>query len=632
MHGQVEQWVLALQSGDPDAHVALVREFQDYAVACALGYGGQLEAARDAAQQVLVELPATVLQLRNPKSFPSWLRLVVRTAVSRQRRAERGDAGLLDEPEAASADDPADVVVARGEAERLVAAVATLPEHERLVISLQYLAALPQSEVAAFLDVPISTVKKRAHDARKRLRQIMDGPVDVIHSVRPFTTTRFSLVVQLFAAIRRGAADEVQRLVTTAPELLTAQESWTLDDALALGLPPARKGTPLLRAAELGHVDVLDRLLSAGAVVNDTCGCATGESPLWAAVQSGHTSAVGRLLAAGANPNAAPASGVTPLMVAAMRERRDVEELLLAAGANRERVDINGRGVEDWRPVARPALQALPRLSTGIAAIDLLAPLRVGDVLRVASAFGVGLTVLLAELAVRVVPPDGRTLWVLGPSRPFPRPAVTNALAEAGLAPSAQILAADPQVEGAVRRAVSAGATYVVLMHGTAHQPHLDALLPLLRHQDGLQLTVVVGPDRPVPQVRAARSRLEGCDAHLTFDPRRAARNLWPALDLVTTQSRAHPAAGDLADRVREILVAYDELDPELDLPDPTSFASDQRLLVAAAQDVHRAFAQPFLTAQPFTAAPAHQTSVEDIARAVNDVLNSCRSGHASSA
>jgi hypothetical protein len=49
-------------------------------------------------------------------------------------------------------------------------AVRGLPEHERSVVELFYLAGLSQQEVAQTLAVPLTTVKKRLQYARERLK------------------------------------------------------------------------------------------------------------------------------------------------------------------------------------------------------------------------------------------------------------------------------------------------------------------------------------------------------------------------------------------------------------------------------------------------------------------------------
>lgn len=53
-------------------------------------------------------------------------------------------------------------------------AVAALPDRMRAAVCLHYLADLPVDEVAAALEVSAGTVKSNLHDARIRLRSLME--------------------------------------------------------------------------------------------------------------------------------------------------------------------------------------------------------------------------------------------------------------------------------------------------------------------------------------------------------------------------------------------------------------------------------------------------------------------------
>jgi type II secretory pathway component PulF len=52
-------------------------------------------------------------------------------------------------------------------------AVQSLPEHQRIVTTLFYIDGYSQREAAEILGVPLTTVKKRLHDSRERLRERM---------------------------------------------------------------------------------------------------------------------------------------------------------------------------------------------------------------------------------------------------------------------------------------------------------------------------------------------------------------------------------------------------------------------------------------------------------------------------
>ena len=86
------------------------------------------------------------------------------------------------------------------------------------------------------------------------------------------------------------------------PDLATATESWSKDEAMRAGLQHAEHGTPLVRVVETGDLELVRVVLAAGAPTGQACGCAGAESALWTAVLSGDTEITKLLLAAGWAP------------------------------------------------------------------------------------------------------------------------------------------------------------------------------------------------------------------------------------------------------------------------------------------------------------------------------------------
>ena len=85
-----------------------------------------------------------------------------------------------------------------------------------------------------------------------------------------------------------------------------------------------------MRAAENGHLSVVRVLLSAGANVNVSQG---GESLLMKIVARGDLLTAEMLVAAGADVNYRADSGKTALDIARATNNRDLEMLLVQAGA-----------------------------------------------------------------------------------------------------------------------------------------------------------------------------------------------------------------------------------------------------------------------------------------------------------
>ncbi|MEE3170559.1 MAG: ankyrin repeat domain-containing protein [Pseudomonadota bacterium] len=88
--------------------------------------------------------------------------------------------------------------------------------------------------------------------------------------------------------------------------------------------------TPVMRAAQNGHLSVVRTLLAAGANVNVS---QAGESVLMKVVASGNLLTAEMLLSAGADVNYQTGSGRTALDVARAINHRDLEMLLVQAGA-----------------------------------------------------------------------------------------------------------------------------------------------------------------------------------------------------------------------------------------------------------------------------------------------------------
>lgn len=95
-------------------------------------------------------------------------------------------------------------------------------------------------------------------------------------------------------------------------------------------------GTALIAAAHLGHVEVVETLVRAGAPldhVNNLNWTALIESIVLGDGGRRHTATLKLLVDAGANVNLADANGDSPLQLARTRDYRNMVDILLAAGA-----------------------------------------------------------------------------------------------------------------------------------------------------------------------------------------------------------------------------------------------------------------------------------------------------------
>lgn len=176
----VAQLVQRARAGDQAAFSELVQRFQSMAYGYAYSILGDFPLAEDAAQMAFVEAYRKLDDLREPAAFPGWFRRIVFKYCDRIARSERFPTVPLDAV-GELADEgagPHEIVEAR-ERDRLVQrAVRGLPEGQRVATALYYIGGYSQREVAAFLGVPLSTVKNRLYAARKRLKERMMAMIE----------------------------------------------------------------------------------------------------------------------------------------------------------------------------------------------------------------------------------------------------------------------------------------------------------------------------------------------------------------------------------------------------------------------------------------------------------------------
>jgi RNA polymerase sigma factor (sigma-70 family) len=181
----------------------IVQRFQDLAFGCAYAVLGDFHLAEDAAQEAFVTAWRNLEQLRKPEAFPGWFKRIVLTQCNRLTRGKKLDTisldAIVDVPAPALATDPHLAFEQLEQQECVAQAIQGLPEHERMVTALFYISDYSQNEIAAFLEVPVTTVKKRLFNARQRLRErMLDMVRETLHEKRPSRNEQFAETVALF--------------------------------------------------------------------------------------------------------------------------------------------------------------------------------------------------------------------------------------------------------------------------------------------------------------------------------------------------------------------------------------------------------------------------------------------------
>lgn len=348
MEETIAALVVASQQGDLDAFGRLVVRFQRLACAVAYAVVSDVHLAEDAAQEAFIEAYQELGRLREPAAFPTWFRSIVHKRADRLVRGKR--LPLL--PLAAAAQlqarhaDPPHLAEVRALRAAVHAAVAALPEPDRLLVSLFHLGGYSQREVAAIADLPVQVVKKRLFRARQTLRRLLEEDMAKDFAQQLSAPEAFARVIQFFIALRAGDGPAVQRILDAAPQLVHERERWDAERSRQSRMPAVGAFTALHRVVYHGDGALGDLLLARGADPNATT--PLGQTPLHVAVLIDQPTLVERLLAAGANPNLTTDRGQTPLHWAVIRTRAWHVQRLLAGGADPNVADAEGRTPRDW--------------------------------------------------------------------------------------------------------------------------------------------------------------------------------------------------------------------------------------------------------------------------------------------
>ena len=204
------------QGGELAAFRELVVRFQDMVVGYAYSLLGDFHLAEDAAQEAFLAVFQDLAALQQPGAFVPWLRTVVGKHCDRISRRRRSTEPLEADDERLIVDAPSPLdAIEHDEVEGLVGrAIASLPTKQRDVVTLYYIGEQSGREVATFLDLPLTTVKKRLHDSKPRLRRSMATMAkQFLEDHRPSRDSDFSeRILRLVAPDPSADATAVYRL------------------------------------------------------------------------------------------------------------------------------------------------------------------------------------------------------------------------------------------------------------------------------------------------------------------------------------------------------------------------------------------------------------------------------------
>ena len=171
-----EVLVVAAILGDLEAFGELAARYRAAAVRAAQAVVGR-EDAEDVAQDALLLAFKALPSLEEPSKFAAWLGAITRHRAVRFGRREHtlraGRVGL-DEVLLEHVGALSRPLVGEGDSEELRLALERVPADYALVLRLRFLDETPLKRIAAFLGVPVSTVKWRVHRGKQLLREQLE--------------------------------------------------------------------------------------------------------------------------------------------------------------------------------------------------------------------------------------------------------------------------------------------------------------------------------------------------------------------------------------------------------------------------------------------------------------------------
>ncbi|MFL6212437.1 MAG: RNA polymerase sigma factor [Blastocatellia bacterium] len=167
-----EVLVVAAILGDLDAFDELATRYRAAVVRTARAVVGR-EDAEDVAQDAWLLAFKALPSIEDPTRFAAWLAVITRHRAFRfnkQQRAHQTGRVELDElllEKLAALGTP----VIDSEDDEMSRALENLPADYALALRLRFLDEMPLKRIAAFLGVPVSTVKWRVHRGKQLLRE-----------------------------------------------------------------------------------------------------------------------------------------------------------------------------------------------------------------------------------------------------------------------------------------------------------------------------------------------------------------------------------------------------------------------------------------------------------------------------
>lgn len=203
---EIAAWVRRAQGGDADAFGCLVERYRPTLVRFCrrlVDAAASSDVAEDLAQEALLRAHRSLERLEEPARFGAWVHGIAANLARTWWRQQMRSPTSIDDAVAAGPNaswpqalvplTPEEAVEEAEQARRVLDAVEALPAALGRAVALYYLHGMSYAEVAAALNVPVSTVRSRLFQSRAKLRLVLEPPESThapAHSTTAKTTAK----------------------------------------------------------------------------------------------------------------------------------------------------------------------------------------------------------------------------------------------------------------------------------------------------------------------------------------------------------------------------------------------------------------------------------------------------------
>lgn len=246
VYKELAEKVKQFQNGDESAYDDLYRNGQRFVQAEVAKYLKSPDDIQEVTQKVFISVYRSLNTLKNPLTFVDWIRTIARNeslaflkSSYKKHNVEWSSLAQSDEDGNESDYDPADenlsyqpqaVMDADSKREILKGFLDTLPDNQRLCVSMYFFDDLSIKEIAEELSFPENTVKSNLRYAKIKLKnQIEDYSKK--HDIKLYSVSPFALLLYLFKSQEADLIQEYANTVASNAVQNAARESSNSSDS-----------------------------------------------------------------------------------------------------------------------------------------------------------------------------------------------------------------------------------------------------------------------------------------------------------------------------------------------------------------------------------------------------------------